>query len=258
MKKIYQKAVLSELKRTKKLKSTIITEQEITHLPEIVKKYLRFVGVIGKEKVLNFRAEFKGGIRGKSSEPFMKLKSVQYNFTDVPSRFFYIAARKMGIPATGVHIYKNAIAFMKIKLLGLFTIVDAKGFEMNKGETVTVFNDMCIIAPASLIDKNITWEIIDDLTVSAKFTNGDISITAKLIFDNDGRLINFISNDRYETLDGKTFNNYPWTTPISEYTTINGYQLPFKAKLIYKKDDEDFCYGEFELVNIEYNCKELK
>ena len=258
MKKTYQKAVLSELERTKEVKSEILTEQDMSHLPEVVQKYLRFVGVVGKEKVLNFRAEFKGGIRSKSSEPFMKLESVQYNFMDDPTRLFYIVAKKMGLPAKGIHIYKDETAIMKVKLLGLFTVVDAKGYEMNKGETVTVFNDMCVMAPASLTDKNISWEVIDTSTVHATFTNGNITISAKLFFDEEGRLINFISNDRYETTDGKTYNNYPWSTPISEYTTINGYKLPSKARLIYNKPDEDFCYGEFELVNIEYNCMELK
>jgi len=257
MKRVYKKEVTAKLEQTKNAKSDIFTKNDMAHLPEIVQKYLHYTGVVGKEKVWNFRAEFKGGIRGKSSESFMKMKSVQYNFMDNPTRLFYIVAKKMGIPAKGVHIYKNGTAIMKIKMLGLFTVVDAKGLEMNQGETVTIFNDMCVMAPASLIDKNIEWQVIDSLTVKAKYTNGNISITATLYFDKDGRLINFISNDRFEYADGK-FTSYPWETPISKYTTINGYNLPSKAKLIYKHPDENLVYGEFELVNIVYNCKELK
>lgn len=258
MKSIYKKEVKSAFAQTKIVKNDILTEKDMEHLPEIVQKYLRYVGVVGKEKVWNFRAEFKGGIRGKSSETFMKLNSVQYNFIEKPTRLFYIVARKKGIPAKGVHIYKNETAIMKIKLLGLFTVVDAKGFEMNKGETVTVFNDMCFMAPATLIDKRIIWEIIDSLCVRATFTNGNISISAKLFFDKDGRLINFISYDRYETSDGKIYNNYPWETPVIEYKNVGGYNLPAKAKLIYKHPNEDFCYGEFEMLGVEYNCEVLK
>jgi len=257
MKRVYKKEVTEKLEQTKNTSSEILTEKEMAHLPEIVQKYLHYTGVVGKEKVWNFRAEFKGGIRGKSSEPYMKLHSVQYNFMDKPTRLFYIVATKMGIPAKGVHLYKNETAIMKIKLLGLFTVVDAKGTEMNIGETVTVFNDMCVMAPASLIDKNIEWQVIDSLTMHAKYTNGNISISATLFFDNDGRLVNFVSNDRCEYSDG-VFKRFPWETPISEYKKINGYNLPWKAKLIYKHPDEDLVYGEFELVTIEYNCTELK
>jgi len=154
----------------------------------------------------------------------------------------------------GVHLYRDGVAIMKIKLLGLFTIVDAKGLEMNQGETVTVFNDMCFMAPASLIDERISWSEIDESTVEAKFTNGDFVIGATLFFNEKGELINFISNDRFETTDGKEYNNYPWLTPVDSYCDINGYHLPSKARLIYRKPQEDFCYGEFVLKSIEYNC----
>jgi hypothetical protein len=188
----------------------------------------------------------------------MPLRSVQYNFTDQPTRLFYIVAKKKGIPAKGIHIYKDRKAIMLIKILGLFTVVNAKGKEMDQGETVTVFNDMCFMAPASLIDRNIEWKEIDDLTVDAKFTNGNITVSATLYFDEEGKLVNFLSKDRFETTDGKTYVNSPWITPATAYANINGYRLPSEAKLIYKRPDEDFCYGEFSLKSIEYNCRDFR
>jgi hypothetical protein len=258
MKRLFKAEVRKHLNKYYRGNTEILTDKDIAHLPGIVQKYLHHVGVVGKEKVWNFRAEFKGGIRGKSSEPFMKLKSVQYNFMEDPVRLFYIVARKSGIPAKGIHIYKDSRAIMRIKILGLIPVVNAHGIEMDKGETVTVFNDMCVMAPASLIDRNIEWSDIDTHTIKASFTNGNITISAILHFDNDGRLINFISNDRYETVDGRSYENYPWETPVLEYKNYNGFNLPSRARLIYKHPDEDFCYGEFELVSMEYNCRELK
>jgi hypothetical protein len=164
----------------------------------------------------------------------------------------------MGIPAKGIHLYKDEQAIMIIKLAGLFKVVDAKGIEMNQGETVTVFNDMCCMAPATLIDKNIQWEIIDPMTVKARFTNGSITISATLFFNEKGELINFISNDRFETADGKIYKNYPWSTPIKEYTNYKGIKTASSASIIYHRPDSDFCYGEFIMKEIEYNCRELK
>ncbi len=258
MKRTYKKAVLEALEHSGSITNEILTEDDIKHLPAIVRKYLHYSGSVGKEKVTNFRAEFKGGIRSDSSEPFMPLKSVQYNFTDKPTRLFYIEAKKKGIPARGIHLYRNRTAIMLIKIFGLFTVVDARGKEMDQGETVTVFNDMCFMAPATLIDRNIEWKETGDTTVDARFTNGDITITATLFFNEEGRLENFLSNDRFETADGKTYNSYPWLTPVTGYKEINGYRLPSGAKLIYKHSDKDFCYGEFDLVNIEYNCRDFK
>ena len=258
MKRTYHRAVLEALERTKNIKSEMLTDEDIQHLPAIVQKYLHYSGSIGQEKVLNFRAEFSGGIRSKSTEDFMTLKSVQYNFYDKPTRLFYIVAKKKGIPAKGIHLYRDQTAIMLVKILGLFTVVDAKGKEMNQGETVTLFNDMCFMAPATLIDRNIKWKEIDAITVDARFTNGIITIGATLYFNEEGELINFLSNDRFETTDGKTYKNYPWITPVTGYTNINGYRLPSGAKLIYKHPDEDLCYGEFNLKSIEFNCRNLR
>jgi hypothetical protein len=209
MKKTYKKAVQEALERTGTINKEILKKEDIQHLPAIVQKYIRFSGSMGKEKVLNFRVEFTGGIRSKSSEDFMPLKSVQYNFTDKPTRLFYIVAKKNGIPAKGIHLYMDQTAIMLVKILGLFTVVDAKGKEMNQGETVTLFNDMCFMAPASLIDRKIEWKEVDNITVDAKFTNGNITISATLFFNEEGELVNFLSNDRFETADGKTYINYP-------------------------------------------------
>jgi hypothetical protein len=56
MKKEYRKAVLKALESTKGQQTQILTETDIQHLPGSVQKYLRLTGVVGKEKVMNFRA----------------------------------------------------------------------------------------------------------------------------------------------------------------------------------------------------------
>lgn len=258
MKRIYKQEVRLALERTGRIKNEILTESDIQHLPEIVQQYLRYTGTLGKEKVTSFRVTFEGRIRSKSEDSWMPLKSVQYNFVDKPTRLFYITARKMGIPAGGLHMYKDEKAIMKIKIAGLFTVVDASGPEMDQGETVTLFNDMCFMAPATLIDRNIKWETIDNMTVRAEYTNGRITIGAILYFNEKGELVNFISNDRFETTDGKIYNNYPWITPVTGYKEVNGFTLASGAKAIYRHPGEDFCYGEFNTVSVEYNCRILK
>jgi hypothetical protein len=258
MKKIFKKEVLEEFQRTATVKPDILTEKDLVHLPSPVKKYLLQAGVVGKEKVHSMRIVFDGKIRSRPEDPWMKFKSVQYNFFNQPTRIFYIKARKMGIPATGLHLYQNAKAIMVIKLAGLFKMVDARGPEMDQGETVTVFNDMCFMAPATLIDPNIQWKTINNSTVRASYSNSGIRISADLVFNDKGELVNFISNDRFETTDGKNYMNYPWLTPVETYNEIKGYRLASKAFAIYRHPDKDFCYGEFSLKDIEYNCSSFQ
>ncbi len=252
----FRQNVVRNFENNNALSTEILSEADIAHLPAPVQKYIRYTGSVGRVKVKNFKAEFNGGIRFKRDEKYMSFSSTQYNFMDMPSRLFYIVAKKQGIPAIGLHLYQNEKAIFRIKLLGFFTVVDAAGRKMDQGETVTLLNDMCFMAPAALIDKRIKWESIDDLTVKAVYTNGNISISAMLFFNEKGELINFISNDRFET-DGKVYKNYPWSTPASAYTNVNGYKLPSAAKLVYSRPDGEFTYGEFVLKDIIYNLEKM-
>ena len=236
--------------------SSVLTEDRIKHLPLPVQKYLHYTKSVGQPLVKNMMAEISGGMRSGPEDGFMPMHSVQYNFFQKPSRYFYMTAKKAGIPATGLHIYQNATATFEVKLANWINVVDAKGEKMDQAETVTILNDMCFMAPATLIDERISWESIDPLTVKATFTNGHISITATLYFNEKGELVNFISNDRYHT-NGKTYLSYPWETPVENYRDMNGYRLPGKAKLIYRKPEGAFVYGELEITKVSYNLSEV-
>ncbi len=253
----YQKRFEAEVEKGLRRypKQQTLTMEDIRHLPLPVQKYIIYSGAIGKDKVHNFRAVFQGQIKPDPKSDFLDFRSVQYNFYDEPARIFYIRSGMFGIPFDGLHTYTGATATMQIKLASLFQVVDAKGPEMNKSETVTLFNDMCVLAPATLIDKNIEWQTVNPLKVKARFTNQGHTITATLFFNEAGELINFSSNDRYESADGKIFRNYQWTTPIKEYSDFNGRRLASFGALIWHKPTGRFCYGKFNLVALSYNCQ---
>lgn len=233
----------------------IVNEQDIKHLPEPVQKYLRFAGAIGKEKIHSVKLEFTGDFKTAPDRKYAKFTSVQYNFFGSPKRFFYMKMPMMGIPFDGLHVYKNEQASMKIRMASLFTIVDAQGEKMDKGETVTVFNDLCLMAPSVLIDADIQWQTIDPLTVKAVYRNGKNTISASLYFSETGELTNFISTDRYLSADGKTYLSYPWSTPAMNYKDFNGRKVPTYGETIWQLPEGDYVYGKFTLKSVEYNCK---
>ncbi|MBK9257315.1 MAG: hypothetical protein IPM42_17730 [Saprospiraceae bacterium] len=154
------------------------------------------------------------------------------------------------LPVAGYHSYKNGNAFMDIRLFSLFRVQYKDGIEMDKAETVTFFNDMCCMAPATLIDERISWELTDENSLKASFTNNGITITADLFFNEAGELVNFKSDDRYNAEAGKKL---PWATPLKDYREINGYKLAGYAETIYSYPDRDMCYGMFHVKSITYN-----
>ena len=219
---IFNNDVTVRLETSSKIEKNPLIEKDIEHLPLPVQKYLRYAGVINKEKVNNVRIVFDVEMREKGKDWF-KATSVQYNFFDEPTRLFFMKGKMFGMTVPGYHRYVEANAMMDIRLFGLFTIVKQSGEIMNKTETVTLFNDMCLMVPATLIDKRIQWEPIDSLTTKAIFTNRGISISATLHFNELGQLINFTSDDRTAISDMK---KYRFSTPVTDYKNVNGINVP--------------------------------
>jgi membrane protein implicated in regulation of membrane protease activity len=249
----YKKDVLHSLQQQRTVKNDLLTEEDIAALPLQVQHYIRYTGVLNKPRVKNMRIVFEGEMRekGKAWFPFT---TVQYNFFDEPTRLFFMKATMLGVTVPGYHAYKNAVATMQVKLFGLIPVVDKSGNELNKAETVTLFNDLCIFAPAALIDRRIKWEPVDSSSVKAIFSNHGITVSAILYFNPAGQLINFVSDDRYE-ISAK--QQYRFSTPVSDYKTINGLNLSSYGEAVWHYPDGAFTYGKFHLKNIEYNCSQL-
>ena len=248
----YLNDVKTGLQQKAYFEGSVLTEADISEMPEPVKKYLRFTGSIGGPKVNNFKVEFTGKIRKDEQSEWMPFTSQQFNFMQTPTRLFFMKAVMKKLPVAGYRCFKNGHASMDIRLLSLSKVQYQDGPEMDLSETVTFFNDMCCLAPATLIDKRIRWLAVDGIKVQASFTNGDITVSAWLYFNDQGALINFISQDRYSTDAGKQL---PWATPLKDYQQINGYRLMQNAETVYGYPDREFCYGTFKLVSVEYNCK---
>lgn len=243
------------LERSKKYSNTQITQESIDLLPLPVQKYLKFVGIIGKNKVYNFKIKITAKMKIDYNTDFVESNIVQYTFDKGLMRIFFMKMNYKGIPIIGFDSFLDGEAKLKMKILGLFTTVYEKGKKINKAETVTLFNDMCILAPSLLVDANIKWKTLDDYSVEAEFKNDKEVISAILLFNRDYKLINFISNDRYYLKKGEEFKNVKWSTPISEYSIINGYNLPTKYRAYWHFDEKDFCYLKTNIDKIEYNVE---
>lgn len=246
----YQKDVKENLQRTNALKTDLLTEPDLLPLPLPVQRYLKYTGVLNKPKLKNIHIVFEGQMREKEKD-FFPFNCEQYNFFDEPTRLFFMKAKMKGFTVPGYHKYRKATAMMDIRLFGFFPVVKKVGKEMDQAETVTLFNDMCLMAPATLIDKPITWQAIDSNSAKATFINHGISITAISYFNAQRQLIDFISNDR-------DINHYLFSTPVSNYKNINGINIMTYDATTWHYPDGKFVYGKFNYKEIEYNVSVSK
>jgi hypothetical protein len=234
----------------------LVTDRDLAHLPEPVQRYLRATGVVGHPRVHNFRVRMRGRIRNGPEARWIPLVAEQYNFVDEPARLFYLNGSMFMIPVQGYHRYVGPSATMRIKAAALVPVVDVSGDEMNQGETVTMFNDMCVMAPATLINPAITWERVGEFTARASFTNAGHTIRAELSFKQTGELTNFWSDDRYQTSsDGKGARKIRWSTPLGSYRSFGQARLASGGEGRWHEPGGEYAYIELTIDDVQYNVR---
>ena len=252
-KNAYKSEIKIGLEESKNIQETILNEADIAYLPNPVQKYIRYTGFVGKPIIHNFRVDFAGKIRDHAKPVWMELTSEQYNFIKTSTRLFYLDATMKGLPVAGFHCFKNGVAYMDIRLLSMFKVEYQSGKVMDVSETITFFNDICVMAPGALIDKRIEWLEVMGNKVKAAFTNNEITISAWLYFNEKGEMVNFTSEDRSALGKNGETMKLKWSTPMRDYKNINGYRLASYAETIYTYPEGDFTYATFELKDIMYN-----
>jgi hypothetical protein len=200
----------------------VVTEADLARLPDPVARYVRRSKAVGQPKIANFYAEIHGRIRGGPGDPWMTFTGRQLNtYGDTPQRLFYLDATMHGLPVTVFHVFDEHGASMRGKVLSLLPILDAEGPEMDRGETVTMLNDLVVFAPGALVDAPVQWTELSSSRVRATYTREDQSVTAELVFSPAGDLVDFISHDRSRaSTAGSSFTRLPWNTPLTRYGVL--------------------------------------
>jgi len=158
-----------------------------------------------------------------------------------------------GVPVQGYHRYVGPSATMRVKAAALVSVADASGGEMDQGETVTMFNDMCVLAPATLIDPRIGWEAIDARTASATFTNAGHTIHARLSFNEAGELVDFVSDERFQTLPDGSAKRVRWSTPLGRFNRFGPVRLASGGEARWHEAGGEYAYIELTFDEIRYN-----
>lgn len=233
----------------------LVTETDLAVLPEPVRRYLRLTRAVGQPRVNNYRVRFTGRIRSAPNAAWMPFHADQQSFVHAPTRLFLMRARMFGVPVEAFHRLIDGHATMQVKVAGLVQIVNARGDEMDRAETVTLFNDMCILAPGTLVEPDITWEPVDASAARAHFTHRGHTITATLFFDTGGRLVNFESDDRARSSPDGTFTKLRFSTPLRDYRDFGPLHLAGYGEARWRLPEGEFTYGEFTMVDVVTNVR---
>jgi hypothetical protein len=250
---------LSRIARRYPATEPVVAESALSRLPGPVAGYVRASGAVGRPQVRGFRARISGRIRSGPDKPWMVFTGEQVNtYGPEPARVFFMDATMFGLPVDVLHDCVDGRARMRVKMCSVLPMVNASGATLDQAETVTLLNDLCVLAPAALVDAPIDWSVVDAHRVRASFTNGPHTVQAELLFNDDNELVDFVSDDRAQaSADGRSFNRRRWSTPIGGYRDFAGRRIGAVGAARWQDvgSGGGFTYLEFHLDAL--TCQEL-
>ncbi|MCU0903391.1 MAG: hypothetical protein MUE83_05895 [Tabrizicola sp.] len=228
-----------------------LTEADIAHLPPPVLRYIALTGSIGRPVVSEITLRFEATMYDAPGAPGMTGPVAQYERFDLPRRLFLMTARMKGLPVAVLHDFDRDRASMRVRLAGLVNVVDIAGPELTRTETVTILNDLCFFAPSRLIDPRLTWTPIDDSRARVNFALGQNTVSAELVFNAAGELVDFVSDDRGMLQEDGSLRTLRWTTPMSAYRDFGGWRVASEGEAIWHLPEGPFTYGRMRLTEYE-------
>ena len=231
--------------------STIVTADRLERLPAPARRYLETTGVVGAPWIETARIRYSGRFRLAADKPWMPIRAQQVYTTNPPGFRWQAKFKLAGLwIMSGDDTYRGGHGHMFGKIAGLFTVFDARGPELDQGTMLRYLNEMTWF-PTAFLGDNITWQGVDDHSADVTFTDAGKSVTARLFFDEAGRLTNFVTQ-RYRENKGSYILG-TWSTPMTKYATMAGLSLPVRGQAVWKLPEGDLPYADLEIEAIEYN-----
>ncbi len=188
-------------------------------------------------------ARLKHGGYLKFSKKWAPIKGEEY-FTVQPPGFAWFGKTSL---ASGKDTYINGSGGMKIKLLSIIKLVDAKGEKFNQGELVRWLSETPWFPTALLPSQTISWEPLDENSAKVRLTDKNLTIAGAFFFNEKGQITKFKA-ERYGESDLQE-----WICQYSDYREVEGMQIPFYAEASWISESEDSKYAKFKVTEVHYD-----
>ena len=237
--------------KSKETKPEIVTETDIRGLPEPVQKWITNSQIIGKERIFAVRLKQNGLVRTKEGQPWMPAQAEQYFIIDEPG-FLWKTKVKMAplLYLVGRDKYYEGKGNMFIKLMGLISVVNATGKEIDQGTMLRYLGET-VWFPTAALSKYIKWKSIDSNSAKATMSYKGVTASAIFTFNDNGDVISFACKRYMTENDHYSLENY--SVHLKDYKELNGIKIPTKGEAVWNLKTGNFSVYQFEIIEIEYN-----
>jgi hypothetical protein len=230
----------------------IVSESDLTNLPDPVKKWLKHCGTLGKPFISFGKVTQIAEMQMKPEQDnWMTATAIQYTTIDNPA-FIWAVDVKMNsfLSFQGRDKFDDGKGEMLIKLNSLINIVHERGEKLDEGTLQRFLGEM-VWFPSLALSPYITWEQIDENKAKATMTYKGNSGSGTFIFNSNGDVTKF-SALRYKGNDVHA-KRYDWEMKILDYKTFEGIKVPSKMTSTWKLDEKDWTWLKMEVTDIKYN-----
>jgi len=230
---------------SKNISDKVYTSNQIKDLPIPVQRYFKYSLKENQPYVSYVRLQHGGYF--KAGEKWVSIKGEEYFTVKKPG--FVWSGKVTFFSAKDVYI--DGMGNLKVKLLSLIKIVDAKGKETDQGELLRWLGEATLFPTALLPSENLQWEPIDNNSAKVIFTDENLTIEGVFYFNEEGQITQF-KTKRYKDNTLENFTGY-----CGDYRTVDGMKVPFYLEATWNLESGDLSYAKFKIDRIEYNIPSI-
>lgn len=218
-------------------------------LPLPVRKYAEAARSFAKPFLKVAVLRQKGGIRTAATKPWRPFESEQVYSLEPPG--FLWLARARAAPFVSMLARDEFVGGkgnMLIRLLGAFTVVDARGSEIDQGAGLRYWGEI-ICFPEAALGPALRWEPIDDARARFSVAGWGPAVSAVVDFDASGFPV-ATHAERYRDVGGGKAVLTPWSGYSREWKAIDGRMFPTRWESVWHLPEGDFPAVRMEILRV--------
>ena len=233
------------------LPAALVAPADLAALPPVVRRYFDFMGVAGRPWVWSVESRYTGRFRLGRKGAWQPCHGRARNRRGGAYRDFEMRMATMGFLPLVVHdAYQDGAGGFQAKLLGLFTVAEARGPALDLGELVTYLSEGILWAPSLLLGPETQWRDVDDHAFEVTLTDAGTTVTGRVDVDGRGAPVRFSTTDRFfvDPTDAKQPPaRTPWRVEVTEWASVESRAVAIGAQAAWELPEGPYPYGEVRL-----------
>lgn len=219
-----------------------------TELPEPVRRFVQGMAVPGRAVPRVVRLVQTGQLRSGLDKPWVPFSAQQTYALDPPG-FVWLARARLAplVPMWALDEYVAGRGSMRIRLLGLAAIADARGPELDRGAGLRFWGEILAL-PEVVLDPRLTWQPRGPRRAHVTIADGPLTFEADVDFDDAGRPIAFHAERHRDTPKGAVLT--PWSGHFGAWKDFRGRAFPSQWESVWHLPEGDFPAVRIEVVDV--------